>query len=106
MKYPILVSAILFASASFAQPQTPPPNREQPQKIQIRCAASLGKATQPLILVNGSPIDPAQMRSIAPEDILSVTVLKDKAATDIYGSKARYGVILVTTKCKDQQPSV
>ena len=49
----------------------------------------------PLILVDGVPM-PLQM--INPDDIASVTVLKDAAAAAIYGARAAFGVILVETK--------
>jgi TonB-linked SusC/RagA family outer membrane protein len=49
----------------------------------------------PLILVNGIPMD---INLLSPNDIESVTVLKDAASAAIYGARAAYGVILVTTK--------
>lgn len=79
--------------------------------IYIRGRASLNSGTQPLYVIDGMPInsdadamssssnnsiDP--MTSINPADIESITVLKDAAATAIYGSRAANGVIVVTTK--------
>lgn len=49
----------------------------------------------PLILVDGAPVD---INSINPEDIASVTVLKDGASAAVYGARAAFGVILVETK--------
>jgi TonB-linked SusC/RagA family outer membrane protein len=49
----------------------------------------------PLILVDGVPMD---LNRINPEDIETLTVLKDGAAAAIYGARAAFGVILVTTK--------
>lgn len=49
----------------------------------------------PLVLVDGVQIDPNQ---INPDDVASVTVLKDAASAAIYGGRAAYGVILITTK--------
>jgi TonB-linked SusC/RagA family outer membrane protein len=49
----------------------------------------------PLILVDGIPMD---INLLSPDDIESVTVLKDAASSAIYGARAAYGVILVTTK--------
>ncbi len=49
----------------------------------------------PLVLVDGVPMD---INRINPSDIASVSVLKDAAAAAVYGSRAAYGVILVTTK--------
>lgn len=50
---------------------------------------------EPLVLVNGIPMD---VNLISPSDIESVTVLKDAASAAIYGARAAYGVILITTK--------
>ncbi|MGJ1422307.1 TonB-dependent receptor [Sphingobacterium spiritivorum] len=49
----------------------------------------------PLILVDGVVMDPNQ---ISPADVESVTVLKDAASASIYGARAAYGAILITTK--------
>ncbi|SKB38268.1 TonB-linked outer membrane protein, SusC/RagA family [Sphingobacterium nematocida] len=49
----------------------------------------------PLVLVDGVQIDPNQ---INPDDVASVTVLKDASSAAIYGGRAAYGVILITTK--------
>ena len=79
--------------------------------VYIRGRASLNSGTQPLYVIDGMPVnsdtdaistsdnnmvDP--MSSINPADIESITVLKDAAATAIYGSRAANGVIVVTTK--------
>ncbi len=50
----------------------------------------------PLILVNNVPID--DIDDINPRDIESISVLKDAAASSIYGSRAAFGVVLITTK--------
>jgi TonB-linked SusC/RagA family outer membrane protein len=59
----------------------------------------------PLILVDGVVQDP---NLVNPSDVASVTVLKDAASAAIYGARAAYGVILITTKAgkKDQTPVV
>ncbi len=49
----------------------------------------------PLILVDGTPMD---IQNINPNDIKSITTLKDASAAAIYGARAAFGVILVTTK--------
>lgn len=81
--------------------------------IYVRGRGSLNSGTQPLYVIDGMPVesdtddnsltytsnntvDP--MSSINPADIESITVLKDAAATAIYGSRAANGVIVVTTK--------
>jgi TonB-linked SusC/RagA family outer membrane protein len=57
-------------------------------------------ANQPLIVIDGIPVEEADdgLELIAPEDIESITVLKDGSAGAVYGSRASNGVILITTK--------
>ncbi|WP_414000251.1 SusC/RagA family TonB-linked outer membrane protein [Flavobacterium sp. W1B] len=62
--------------------------------VQIRGFQSINGGS-PLVLVNNVPMS---MDNINPKDIESVTVLKDAAATSIYGARAAFGVILITTK--------
>ena len=73
--------------------------------IRIRGGASLGASNDPLIVINGLPIDNntiggsrSVLSSINPNEIESFTVLKDASATAIYGSRASNGVIIITTK--------
>lgn len=57
----------------------------------------------PLVLVDGVQMDP---NLINPQDVASVSVLKDAASASIYGARAAYGVILITTKSgKKNQPT-
>ncbi len=76
-------------------------------KIRIRGISTISGLTEPLIVVDGMPIysgdiggaSPTNgLADINPEDIESFDVLKDGAATAIYGSRAANGVILITTK--------
>lgn len=75
-------------------------------EIRIRGGASLSATNDPLIVIDGLPIDQrggAQgsanaLNAINPEDIADFVVLKDASATAIYGSRASNGVILITTK--------
>lgn len=55
-----------------------------------------GNGAQPLILVDNVEIQSLQM--VNPDDIESISVLKDAASTSIYGSRAAWGVVLITTK--------
>jgi len=66
-------------------------------KIQIRAAASISGASNPLIVVDGYPIS-GSLATVNPNDIESMEVLKDAASAAIYGSRGANGVILVTTK--------
>ena len=59
---------------------------------------SLTNALDPLVVLNGVPMEEFRLNALNPDDIESVTVLKDAAATAVYGSRAAYGVILIETK--------
>ncbi|WP_373493654.1 SusC/RagA family TonB-linked outer membrane protein [Aquiflexum sp.] len=63
--------------------------------MSIRGLASFEGSTAPFVLVDGVPMG---INDIDPNDIESVSVLKDVASTSIYGARAAYGVILITTK--------
>ena len=73
--------------------------------IRVRSGASLSASNDPLIVIDGVPVDNSAIEgssniigSINPEDIETFTVLKDASATAIYGSRASNGVIVITTK--------
>jgi TonB-linked SusC/RagA family outer membrane protein len=63
--------------------------------LNIRGFTGFGSQGQPLILVDGIERD---IDEINPNDVASISVLKDGAASAIYGSRAPYGVVLITTK--------
>ncbi|APS39208.1 SusC/RagA family TonB-linked outer membrane protein [Salegentibacter sp. T436] len=74
-------------------------------EIRIRGGSSLSGNNSPLIVVDGVPLDQRgvqgvrnQLNSINPNEIEDFVILKDAAATSIYGSRASNGVILITTK--------
>lgn len=77
--------------------------------IRIRGANSISGSSQPLYVLDGVPLNTTEqgnvlstrynpLADINPNDILSVDVLKDAAASAIYGSRASNGVIVITTK--------
>ena len=66
----------------------------------IRGTTSIGAGGSALILIDGVEGDPAMLN---PDDIESVSVLKDAASAAIYGSRAPYGVVLITTKNPDME---
>ena len=73
--------------------------------IRIRGGSSLNASNDPLIVVDGFPLDNEgvsglsnPLSTINPNDIASFSILKDASATAIYGSRASNGVILITTK--------
>lgn len=63
--------------------------------LNVRGTGNLSGSDQPYVLVDGVAMS---LSDINPQDIESITVLKDAAASAIYGARAPYGVILVTTK--------
>ncbi len=66
--------------------------------IRIRGISSITAGTNPLIVVDGVPLENFNLNMINPQDIGSVEVLKDASSAAIYGSRGANGVILVTTK--------
>lgn len=88
-----------------------------PPNIRIRGVNTISSGSQPLVVINGVPVTSGNiggsytnnnaMADINPNDIESIEILKDGAATAIYGSRASNGVMLVTTKKgKAQQTKV
>ncbi len=78
----------------------------QEMSIMIRGVGSLGTNQAPLFVVDGFPVG-NQMGNINPDDIESITVLKDAASTAIYGARGSNGVVLITTKrAKEGEVSV
>jgi TonB-linked SusC/RagA family outer membrane protein len=73
-------------------------------QVQLRGIGAIGAFSQPLYVVDGFALSSTSsqisnpMNDIAPQDILSITVLKDASATAIYGSRGANGVIIINTK--------
>ena len=67
------------------------------QDIRIRGFGSFSASSSPLYVVDGVPFN-GSINSINPNDIESLTVLKDASSTALYGNKAANGVVLITTK--------
>jgi len=65
------------------------------KNLNIRGVGSLTGNSDPYVLVDGVPMN---INDVNPNDIESISVLKDAAASAIYGARAPYGVILITTK--------
>ncbi len=72
--------------------------------IRIRGGASLSASNDPLIVLDGVPLSSQDyagvnpLTMVSPDNIESMTILKDASATAIYGSRASNGVIIITTK--------
>ena len=67
-------------------------------RLKIRGTGTLsnGQVSNPLIVVDGVPVD--DLSFVNPDDIENISVLKDAASSSIYGTRAAFGVILITTK--------
>jgi len=78
------------ASAASGQPGTD-------AEVRIRGIGSINASSAPLYVVDGVPFD-GSVNSINPDDIASMTVLKDAASAALYGSRGANGVIIITTK--------
>ena len=73
--------------------------------IRIRGATGFGGNNDPLYVVDGVPISPGPGGSLSgftAADIASIKVLKDPASLSMYGSRGANGVILITTKKRNQ----
>ncbi|MBK5192166.1 MAG: TonB-dependent receptor [Flavobacteriaceae bacterium] len=66
--------------------------------VQIRGTGSINASSAPLYVVDGTPIDAADVSNINPQDIESLSILKDAATVSKYGSRGANGVVLITTK--------
>ena len=66
--------------------------------IKIRGTGTLsnGQSSSPLIVVDGVPTD--DITFVNPDDIAEISVLKDAASSAVYGTRAAFGVVLITTK--------
>ncbi|GEM_PF-5399893 len=82
----------MYVEESFSNPDTPP-------TILLRGVGSINAGTEPLVVVDGIQM-PAGFSSstISTNDIEDISILKDAAATSIYGSRGSNGVIIVKTK--------
>ena len=69
----------------------------QAAKLNIRGFTSVNGGS-PLILIDGVPSDAIELNRIAPNDVASISVLKDASSAAIYGARAAFGVIIITTK--------
>ena len=83
------------AGVQFTSPNGDPSSNSA--TIRIRGIGSISASSAPLYVVDGMPYE-GVISNINPQDIASMTVLKDAAASAIYGARGANGVILITTK--------
>lgn len=84
------------AAGVTAKQNTGRPGREF--EVSIRGLSSLGASSSPLYVVDGFPVGTSLGVNLNPNDIETLTVLKDAASTAIYGARGANGVVLITTK--------
>ncbi len=70
----------------------------QSASVVIRGIGSISGSSAPLYIMDGVPVEAGYFQTINPEDIESMTVLKDASAKAMYGSRGSNGVIIITTK--------
>ncbi len=85
-------------------------------RINVRGVASISSDSQPLIVIDGQPVNSSALNTggvamnplaeINPDDIASMEILKDASAAILYGSRAANGVILITTKRGKGKPKL
>ncbi|WP_159635261.1 SusC/RagA family TonB-linked outer membrane protein [Sphingobacterium composti] len=102
----------LIGKVPGAQITSPSGQAGSSTSIRIRGIGSMNASNEPLYVIDGVPVTSGQnsqlsdyvgstnnvMNTLNPNDIESVTVLKDAAAASLYGSRAANGVIIITTK--------
>ena len=67
-------------------------------EVRIRGTGSIGAGSSPLYVIDGFAVGTSVGQNLNPNDIQSVSILKDAAATAIYGARGSNGVVLITTK--------
>jgi len=66
--------------------------------VNLRGISSINGDTEPLFIMDGAPVDQDNFRSLNPDEIESISVLKDAGATAIYGNRGANGVVIIKTK--------
>lgn len=69
-----------------------------PLEVRVRGIGSLGAGSDPLYVIDGFAVGTSVGQNLNPNDIESISVLKDAAATAIYGARGSNGVVLITTR--------
>jgi TonB family protein len=94
---PAVVGLDKVVAVGFVNPNGPPPPPPPPMGTKLK---PFDDKNPPLFVLDGVIIDKAKMDALNPDNIASMTVLKDQSATDKYGDKGKNGVLLITSKGK------
>jgi len=85
----------LKISSNFVKTDSSPPS------LRIVCIKSIQERNEPLYILDGRLINTKQFSKVNPNDIRDIKVLKGAEATSLYGNQGRNGVVIITTKKKD-----
>jgi hypothetical protein len=100
----LVVLSSLFAN-SFGQyhlsPNTLDPPRQINSNAEVRFRCSSASVAVPLYVIDGSVSDSSALKFLNPKDILRIDILKGVKATEIYGYRAKDGVIIISTKRRE-----
>ncbi len=77
---------------------TPSGEPSESVNMRLRGISSIEGSSEPLFILDGSPISSGAFTALNPNDIESMTVLKDASSTAIYGARAANGVVVLTSK--------
>lgn len=100
------INPVNYLNSSLAKANTIPAYKEYDaetsstklESVVIRGQGSISSNYQPLYIVNGVPMEKSEFDKISPNSIKSTEILKDGAATALYGSRGSAGVIIITLK--------
>ena len=93
-----MVADALQGQVAGLQVFTPSGEPSQSVRMRLRGVSSINSSSEPLFILDGSPISAGTFTALNPNDIESMTVLKDASSTAIYGSRAANGVVILTSK--------
>ncbi len=90
------IDGVVVTAHAYGTPPSPPP---PPPPLNDEIIRTNGP-NPPMVFLDGVLISKDEMSNIKPDQIESISVLKDKSATDLYGEQGKNGVILIITKAK------
>ena len=94
LRLPLLVATVAVSACS-SERLTGPAAQDAARQYQ---ATTMAATTEPLFMLDGKEVAANVVRTMKPESIESIEVLKGKSAAEKYGERGRNGVIFVTTK--------
>ena len=98
------VTSALYGKVAGVQMSTTSGAAGDTPSIRIRGFSSINAGQSPLFIVDGMPVE--DMNMINPQDVESMSVLKDAASNSLYGARGANGVIIITTKRSREKDAV